>query len=274
MIPFACVLICHTYTGMWNENSISLPAEAVANIAASKAKYFTVSDARKGYHQCPLNALNQLLTTFITPFGSFKFLRAPYGISSISEHYNRRMAEAFTGLSGFRWIVDNIVIYDNDAIEHAYHAKDFLQRCTYRQITWLNLDKCHFFQQEVTFTGFELCGDGYQVDPSITDAISNSPIPINCTNCSPSSGLWTSCLCPWTQFHPYWLHSELSSVLRQISSGQKLIIKHCRWQRNTLHWHPSYLSLIQTSPQDYTPMLDAMALASSSSNRTRMVRGA
>ena len=68
-------------------------------MAASNAKFFTVLDARKGYHQCPLDAQSQLLTTFITPFGRFKYLRAPYGISSISEHYDQRMAEAFIGLS-------------------------------------------------------------------------------------------------------------------------------------------------------------------------------
>ena len=70
------------------------------------------------------------------------------------------MAEAFTGLSGFHQIVDNIVIYDNDATENAHHVK---QRCADRQIA-LNLDKCHFFQQEVTFAGFKLCDDDYQVD--------------------------------------------------------------------------------------------------------------
>ena len=30
------------------------PAEAVADITANEAKYFTVMDATKGYHQCPL----------------------------------------------------------------------------------------------------------------------------------------------------------------------------------------------------------------------------
>ena len=90
------------------------PAEAVADIAASSAKVFTVLDAMKGYHQCPLDEDSQLLTTFITPHGRFKYLRAPYGISSISEHYDRRIAEAFTGLTGFRHIIDDIVIYDSD----------------------------------------------------------------------------------------------------------------------------------------------------------------
>ena len=66
------------------------PAQAVADIASENAKVFTKLDALKGYHQCPLDEESQLLTTFITPFGRFKYLRAPYGISSISEHYNRR----------------------------------------------------------------------------------------------------------------------------------------------------------------------------------------
>ena len=64
------------------------PAEVIADIAATNAKYFTVLDAMKGYHQYPLDADSQLLTTFITPFGRFKYLCAPYSIS-ISKHYNQ-----------------------------------------------------------------------------------------------------------------------------------------------------------------------------------------
>ena len=39
----------------------STPAEAVADIAANKAKIFTVLDALKGYHQCPLDQSSQPL---------------------------------------------------------------------------------------------------------------------------------------------------------------------------------------------------------------------
>ena len=53
------------------------PAQAVADIAAENAKIFTKLDAMKGYHQCPLDDSSQDFTTFITPFGRFKFLRAP-----------------------------------------------------------------------------------------------------------------------------------------------------------------------------------------------------
>ena len=84
---------------------------------------FTILDAKKGYHQCLMDEQSQLLTTFLTPFGRFKYKRAPYGLSSIAEHYNRRMAEAFEGLSGFRRVVDDIVIYDKDEASHINHVR-------------------------------------------------------------------------------------------------------------------------------------------------------
>ena len=41
------------------------PAETIADIAAKEAKYFTVVDAVKGYHQCPLDEESQLYTMYI-----------------------------------------------------------------------------------------------------------------------------------------------------------------------------------------------------------------
>ena len=105
------------------------PAEAVADIAQAKAKHFTVLDALKGYHQYPLDEDSQKLTTFITPFGRFKYMRAPYGICSISEHYNRRMDEALAGMKDFRKIVDDVVIFDQNEQEHVEHVRQNLQRC-------------------------------------------------------------------------------------------------------------------------------------------------
>ena len=111
------------------------PAEAVTDIHQSQAKFFTVFDALKGYHQCPLDEESQNLTTFITPFGRFKYLRAPYGISSISEHYNRRMDEAFVGIQGIRKIVDDVVVFDKDEQQHVEHVREILHRCKDRGIS-------------------------------------------------------------------------------------------------------------------------------------------
>ena len=110
------------------------PAEAVTDIHHSQAKVFTVFDALKGYHQCPLDEQSQHLTTFITPFGRFKYLRAPYGISSIS------MDEALAGIPGMRKIVDDVVVFDADQQQHVKHVREILRRCEERQFS-LNSDK-------------------------------------------------------------------------------------------------------------------------------------
>ena len=212
----------------------SSPAEAVADMAESNAKFFTILDARKGYHQCPLDAQSQSLITFITPFGRFKYLRAPYGISSISEHYDRRMAKAFAGLSGFRRIVDDIVIYDSDATQHANHVRAFLQRCADKQIA-LNLEKCRFCQTQVTFAGFQLSGDGYQVDGSIADAISNFPTPISRTD------LWSF----------FGLANQLSASTNTISS-LLAPLRSLLSTKNDFLWSPTHDQAFKAAKEHLT----------------------
>ena len=152
-----CVDLSHLNHYVWQEQYQSpTPAEA---IVATNAKY-TMLDAMNGYHQCPLDTNSQLLTTFITPFRKFKYLRAPYGISSISEHYNRRMGEALAGLSGFHRIVDYIVIYDSTIEDHVGHVRQFLQCFAEKQIA-LNPKKCKFCITKVIFAGFHLSSEGY-----------------------------------------------------------------------------------------------------------------
>ena len=79
--------------------------------------------------------LSQRLTTC-----RFKYLRALYGISSISEHYNRRMDEAFAGIQGIRKIVDDVVVFDEDEQQHVEHVREILHRCEEKGIS-LNRDK-------------------------------------------------------------------------------------------------------------------------------------
>ena len=60
----------------------------------------------------------------------------------------------------------------------ALHVKQFLQCCQDRQIS-LNREKWKYCQPRVTFAGFQLSSEGYQIDPAITEAISKFPTPTN-----------------------------------------------------------------------------------------------
>jgi len=88
------------------------------------------------------------------------------------------MAEAFDGLTSFRRVVDDVVIYDKDKASHIAHVQQYLQRCQDQQIS-LNRNKCNFCQTKITFAGFWLSPTGYHIDSLITKAVSDFPTPAN-----------------------------------------------------------------------------------------------
>jgi hypothetical protein len=72
--------------------------------------------------KCPINLMNgfwhvelddesSYLTTFNTPFGRYRWLWMPFGISSAPEEYQRRQDQTVEGLPGVRSIIDDILIY-------------------------------------------------------------------------------------------------------------------------------------------------------------------
>ena len=74
------------------------PRDAVAEITGD-AKFFSTFDAANGYYQIPLSPASQHLTVFMTPWGRYKYLRAPMGLCSSSDEYNRRVDLAFENVS-------------------------------------------------------------------------------------------------------------------------------------------------------------------------------
>ena len=56
------------------------------------------------------------------------------------------------GLMGFCQVVDDIIIYDDNDLDHATHIRQFLQCCADKHIA-LNPEKCRF-SSKVTFAEF------------------------------------------------------------------------------------------------------------------------
>ena len=163
------------------------PAQVVRRIPEG-AKYFTVVDALKGYHQVLLDEESQKLTTFITPFGRYMFKRLPFGVSDASEEYNMRFDTALEGLENSDHIVEDVLVYDTDYKEHIRHVSELFKRCDENGIS-LNTDKITFAAQEVTFGGFRLSKDGYTIDPGLVKAVREFPVPVNKTDMKSFMGL-------------------------------------------------------------------------------------
>jgi len=60
-------------------------------IQLTRKKVFTILDLSHGFWQMELDEASSDLTTFMTPFGRFKFNRVPVGINSAPEMFQRNM---------------------------------------------------------------------------------------------------------------------------------------------------------------------------------------
>ena len=92
-------------------------------------------DAYNGYHQVPLDEEGPKLTTFITEFGRFQYLRVPQGHLASGDAYTRRYDDIISDVPRKHKIVDDVLLYDKDIEEAFYHVFDYLYLCGENGIT-------------------------------------------------------------------------------------------------------------------------------------------
>ena len=75
------------------------------------AKYYSKLDASQGFWQLQLDDESSHLCTFNTPFGRYRYLRLPFGISSAPEVYTKTIHKILESIDGVSTIADDIIIY-------------------------------------------------------------------------------------------------------------------------------------------------------------------
>lgn len=89
-----------------------------------KAVYLSTLDATAGFLQVPLVAETISLTTIATPFGQYKFLHLPFGLSSSSEAYKQMMINLFCDFPGVEVYFDDFFVLGETVAEH-YWTQDW-----------------------------------------------------------------------------------------------------------------------------------------------------
>ena len=129
-----------------------------------------------------LDDASSRLTTFETPFGRYRWLRLPFGISPAPEIFQARMHEALIGLKGIRCVADDILIAgmgetEAEAIlDHNQNLCALMDRCRERGIK-LNKQKLKLNRPSMVFCGHELTRRGVFPDQRKVEAIMNMPPP-------------------------------------------------------------------------------------------------
>ena len=88
-----------------------------------------------------LDEASSYLTTFSPPFGPYRYLRLPFGISASLDLFQLKCNEIFEGLPGVTAIVDDIVIYGRTREEHDRNLRSALDRVREKGIR-SNPEKC------------------------------------------------------------------------------------------------------------------------------------
>ena len=74
----------------------------------------TVLDNWHGYHSVPIHPDDTHLTTFITPYGRYKYKTAPQGFISAGDGYTHRMDIIVQGTEKFDHCVDDLILWNSD----------------------------------------------------------------------------------------------------------------------------------------------------------------
>ena len=135
-----------------------------------------VFDAVDGYHSVKLDQESSELTTFITPWGRYRYLRFPQGHCSAGDAFNGRVQEILAHIPRLVRIVDDMCIYDRTIEDCFWHSWDLLTTCAEHGIV-INEDKFQFCALEVNFAGLTITVDGVRPSDKILVAIRDFPPP-------------------------------------------------------------------------------------------------
>lgn len=84
-----------------------------------------MTDAWNGFHSVPLRD-DRHLTTFITPFGRYRYKRLPQGFLSSDDGYNRRLDAVLADFQRKERVVEDTLHHDIELEDHWRRKIDLL----------------------------------------------------------------------------------------------------------------------------------------------------
>lgn len=142
--------------------------------ALSGVRWFSTLDLASGYNQVPVSEQDRPKTAFCTPFGLFEFNRMPFGLCNAPSTFQRLMQRMFGDqqCQSLLLYLDDIVVYSSSVNQHLQRLELVLGRL-HQEGLKVKLEKCAFFQQEVSYLGHVISSQGVSTDPRKIEAVAN-----------------------------------------------------------------------------------------------------
>ena len=146
----------------------------------SGAKFFTTLDSCGAYHNIQIEPESRDFTTFVSPLGSYRFKKLPFGVSNAPSCYSRLVDIILSKIPptfalGY---LDDIIIYSRTLTEHVDHLRAVVELHTEAGLK-LNLKKCEVLKSKVQYLGHIVSAAGIGMVEEYVTRITNWPTPTN-----------------------------------------------------------------------------------------------
>lgn len=148
--------------------------------AAKSTTYMTTLDLQSGYYQIEVALEDRDKTSLITPFGTFRFKRMPFGLRNAPATFQRMINRFKIGIHDVCILayLDDIIICSDTFQRHLQDIEVVLKRLLAYKLR-LNAKKCNFCCSHVKYLGHILKPEGIAVDPGKVQAIIERKEPRN-----------------------------------------------------------------------------------------------
>ena len=167
--------MCVDYTSLNKAcPKVPFPLPRIDQIVDSTAGCETLSflDAYSDYHQIKMEESDQLVTSFITPFGMYCYVTMPFGLRNAGATYLRCMLHVFG-----KHIGSTVEVYVDDIVVKSKRRGDLIQdleiafSCLRTNQIKLNPEKCVFGVPRGMLLGYIVSQRGIEANPEKVSAI-------------------------------------------------------------------------------------------------------
>ncbi|KAM1746170.1 hypothetical protein ACFX11_012824 [Malus domestica] len=140
--------------------------------------FYCFLDGYSGYNQIVIAPEDQEKTTFTCPFGTFAYLRMPFGLWNAPATFQRCMMSIFSDYVEkiIEVFMDDFSVFGDSFDGCLHNLSLILKRCVETNLV-LNWEKCHFMVKQGIVLGHIISENDIEVDKSKIDLVRHLPSP-------------------------------------------------------------------------------------------------
>ncbi|KAK6171969.1 hypothetical protein SNE40_018385 [Patella caerulea] len=141
-----------------------------------EGQHFSKIDLRQAYLHLEVDEDSKEYISINTQKGLYRYNKLAFGIASAPAIWQRTIEQVLLGLPGVQCLLDDMIITGKTDEEHLANLEGVLKRLSEYGLK-INLKKCDFFKDSITFCGHIVDKHGLHKQPDKIEAMINAPRP-------------------------------------------------------------------------------------------------